>query len=194
MRCEVCDERYEIERIDFDYTGLAGLDGDAHRVILEHVEVLRCGCGDAPRLPNIEGLHHAIGLLLIREGSPLDGSAVRFLRKTMGLTQREFASAIEIDAQSLSDWEREKRIPKKPTRVSAAVQFLGHVLHREDLARNLSMELIADTLDRLAARGQGDFSRRETALSVDCKGRPPAWMISELRGDEARGPAVGGLE
>ena len=193
MNCETCGKPYEIGSRDFDYTRLAGLDEEKHQITLKAIEVLRCACGESPRIPNMDGLHYTIGLALIWEAAPLEGSAVRFLRKTIGMTQEGFAKAIEISAQYLSDWERGKELPTKPMRLAAALEYFEFLFRTEEAAKTISLDLVKETLSRMMARTREDAHRRKAAIQVDSKACPPAWMIAELSSDTADSRVGGGV-
>jgi transcriptional regulator with XRE-family HTH domain len=168
------------ERIDTQ--SKAGLDPEKHIIQLISIEVVRCKCGAAPRIPNIEGLHYTIGLSLIEDEAPLEGGSVRFLRRTLGMTQKEFASKFEMTPQHYSNWERDKTLPPKPVRIAAAVTFLEHLLKREGTPASMSIEDVAQTLAKFTTRTleRSSGSRTQASIAVDHDVCPPAWQIAEF--------------
>ena len=55
---------------------------------------------------DVDGLHRAIGRHLVMHRKGLSPKEVRFLRKTMDLTQAELAAKLGNDAQSVARWEK----------------------------------------------------------------------------------------
>lgn len=64
--------------------------------------------GRAFSIDNIDGLHLAIGRLLIREKKTLSGKEIRFLRHEMRLSQSRLATLLGVDEQSVARWEKEQ--------------------------------------------------------------------------------------
>ncbi|OJY72337.1 MAG: hypothetical protein BGP12_12435 [Rhodospirillales bacterium 70-18] len=60
------------------------------------------------RIPNIEGLAAAVALGRCFDPYELGGAEVRFLRRTLGYTQKELAGHLEIRPETLSRWEGRK--------------------------------------------------------------------------------------
>jgi len=69
-------------------------------------EIVSTKYGDAIRIHNIDGLHGAIGMYLIREKKRLDGSEIRFLRHEMALSQNILGKLLDKSAQSVARWEK----------------------------------------------------------------------------------------
>jgi DNA-binding transcriptional regulator YiaG len=55
---------------------------------------------------DVEGLHRAIGRHLVLHRKALAPKEIRFLRKTMDLTQSEMAAKLGNDTQSVARWEK----------------------------------------------------------------------------------------
>lgn len=55
---------------------------------------------------DVDGLHRAIGRHLVLHRKSLSPKEVRFLRKTMELTQAELAAKLGNDSQSIARWEK----------------------------------------------------------------------------------------
>jgi DNA-binding transcriptional regulator YiaG len=55
---------------------------------------------------DVDGLHRTIGRHLVMHRKGLAPKEVRFLRKTMDLTQAELAAKLGNDAQSVARWEK----------------------------------------------------------------------------------------
>jgi len=60
-------------------------------------------------IPNSEELAAAVALSLCFMPTRLLGAEVRFIRRVMGMTGQELASAVEMDPATLSRWENGKQ-------------------------------------------------------------------------------------
>lgn len=67
--------------------------------------------GPAVAIEDIEGLHTAISLDLLRQKTPLTGQQFRFLRKEQDLTQAELAAILGVTEQTVAVWEKQKQVP-----------------------------------------------------------------------------------
>ena len=185
MHCDKCERELKLVALkEFDYTERAGLDSKYHQVLLEGISGYECACGIAPVIPNMDGLHFMIGLSFIRDEEPIDGSGIRFMRKTLGMTQKALAEAIEVHEQTISKWERNEQIPERPVRVYAANVYLSHLLQREEIIKSMRMEYIAETIELLVSRNVPKPPSR-SRVSVKLDSTPPAWMIAELERTES---------
>lgn len=102
-------------------------DGEAHVVIKD-----------------IDGLHLAIGRHLVLSRKGLSPRELRFLRKTLDLSQAELAEKLGNTSQSIARWEKgEVEIP------GPAEKFLRAYF----LARNLSVPADLETLRVLIVEG-----------------------------------------
>ena len=74
-------------------------------VYLEGVQSKCEQCGEIEvTIPNVPGLHRAIGDHVIRYGS-LTPAELRFLRKSARLTQEQLANEMEINRSTINRWE-----------------------------------------------------------------------------------------
>src|SRR5689334_20296149 len=80
MKCKRCGASVEVTRENYDYSSV-GLP-----VTLCDVQVRSCReCGDrGAGIPNVEGLHRAIAMAVIRKPARFTGKEIRFLRKSWG--------------------------------------------------------------------------------------------------------------
>lgn len=62
--------------------------------------------GNGVTITDVDGLHRAIGYLLVRERKALSAKELRFLRKEMGLTQAELGLKIGQSDQQVARWEK----------------------------------------------------------------------------------------
>ncbi len=88
--------------IEYRYTE-CGLDN----VVIEGVSFVQDDKGETVvRIPNINGLHRAIAVAIVRRGMMMSGREMRFLRAEMGMTQAELAEMIHREPLTISRWER----------------------------------------------------------------------------------------
>ena len=78
--------------------------------------VKRTPYGEAISIRDLEGLHRYIGSVIARQPG-LSGPELRFLRKEMGMSQRELAEFVGTSEQNVSLWERRGRVPQAPDRI-----------------------------------------------------------------------------
>jgi DNA-binding transcriptional regulator YiaG len=98
--CSVCGASAPVSKgkFRFDQIGLP--------VILNNIYLVRCDCGNTdPIIGNVNDLMDVIARALVSKHLPLTGHEVRFLRKYLGKSAKEFAAGIGIDPSTLSRWE-----------------------------------------------------------------------------------------
>jgi putative transcriptional regulator len=87
---------------------------------------------DAPggrqvKIKDIDGLHEAIGRMLVAEKKNLHGKEIRFLRHEMLMSQATLAHLLEVDEQTLARWEKGR------TEVPKSAEALIRFLYREHI-------------------------------------------------------------
>ncbi|MEB2514817.1 MULTISPECIES: helix-turn-helix domain-containing protein [unclassified Pseudomonas] len=86
----------------FNYTG-SGLDG----IFLKNgYKIVESSYGQGVIIEDIEGLHRAIAIDIIRQKTPMTGNQFRFLRKEQDLVQEEMAALLRVDVQTIANWEK----------------------------------------------------------------------------------------
>jgi putative zinc finger/helix-turn-helix YgiT family protein len=108
MQCVSCGMKSMHKRQLSSYEYLeSGLRG----VFLQGVTLHECkNCGEEEvSIPAIEALHCAIANALASKDQRLQPSEVRFLRKYLGLSGRDFASLLRVTPETVSRWENPKR-------------------------------------------------------------------------------------
>ena len=60
-------------------------------------------------VPDLEGLVAAVAVARAFLPVELTGSEVRFMRKVIGMSAKDFAEALKLDPASLSRWENNKQ-------------------------------------------------------------------------------------
>jgi len=106
----------------------------------EYVDTPR---GRAVKIRNIDGLHKAIGLMLVHEKKNLSGKEFRFLRHEMNMTQLDLAAILRVDVQSIARWEKGQT--KRP--IDGPAQGLLRIMYQQYVTGD---ERITDPIKRLA--------------------------------------------
>jgi len=96
-------------------------------------------CGEEiVTIPNIKGLHHAIGRSLVCQEEMLAGNEARFLRKELKMKSKDMAAALSMKPETYSRWENEKQeISSTCDKELRLIYILnvteeeGRVLHRD---------------------------------------------------------------
>lgn len=103
MKCRECRDGELETRIGEHVYVESGLPN----VVLENVELRHCPkCGaNTVAIPRIEALHRAIARALAHQTARLEGVEVRFLRKYLGLSGRDFAKVMAVTPETVSRWE-----------------------------------------------------------------------------------------
>ena len=88
------------EHVRYDASGLPG-------VTLVGVEVSRCAhCGEYEvAIPRIADLHRVMAHAVVRKSSRLTPAEIRFLRRSLGWSGRDFGDHMGATAETVSRWE-----------------------------------------------------------------------------------------
>jgi len=108
MKCDVCQKgEIRIKRQQTYHYKECGLDN----VYLLNLEFRACdSCGNkAPRLTRMPELHATIARAVALQPCPLRGQDIRFLRKQLGFSAKEWATFLRTDASTLSRWENDQQ-------------------------------------------------------------------------------------
>lgn len=103
MKCDICQGNIVTKtRQPYHYTE-CGLDN----VYLKNVEVRVCSsCKEKSlRIAGITELHATIARAVAMQPCPLRGQDIRFLRKQLGYSQKQWATFLRTDVSTLSRWE-----------------------------------------------------------------------------------------
>lgn len=103
MKCDICQGKITTKTLPVYHYTECGLDN----VYLKNVEVRVCSnCKEkSPRIARITQLHATIARAVAMQPCPLRGQDVRFLRKQLGYSQKEWATFLRTDVSTLSRWE-----------------------------------------------------------------------------------------
>jgi len=113
--------------------------------------------GKGISIHDTEGLHNAIGELLVNAPKPLSGAELRFLRLELELTQRNLAAMLGSEEQTVRRWEkaRTKAIPGPADR-------LLRVLYTEYRQGDGSVRRMIDRLADLDKVEHAEFRLHDT--------------------------------
>jgi putative zinc finger/helix-turn-helix YgiT family protein len=105
MKCHECGGELTITRGRHHYTA-SGLPN----VYLEGVETRACpACGTSEvAIPRVALLHRVIALDVARSTARLTGAEIRFLRKHLGWSGRDFARIFGVAPETVSRWENDR--------------------------------------------------------------------------------------
>ena len=103
MKCDICQGKIVTKTRKTYHYKECGLDN----VYLKNVAVRICSsCNEeSVRIPRIIELHATIARAVAMQPCPLRGQDVRFLRKQLGYSAREWATFLRTDVSTLSRWE-----------------------------------------------------------------------------------------
>ncbi|MEL6448381.1 MAG: helix-turn-helix domain-containing protein [Pseudomonadota bacterium] len=80
------------------------------------------------RVHNVEGLLEAIGIFLATRKKELVGQELRYLRKHIGMTQKELGGYVRLTSQQVARWEKDQCKAQGSAEAIVRVLFLEHVL------------------------------------------------------------------
>lgn len=102
-QCDICGGATTVKRDQCYHYKSCGLDN----VYLKNIGTRVCdNCGViTPILPRISLLHATIACAIALQPYPLSGADIRYLRKQLGLSARQWAVLLRIDSATLSRWE-----------------------------------------------------------------------------------------
>jgi DNA-binding transcriptional regulator YiaG len=98
--------------------------------------------GPGTSITDLDGLHRAIGLWLVRRPAPLDGAALRFIRRDLDATQPDLARRLGVEEQALRRWEKVRTRP-----LHGAVDRLLRGLYSEWLGLNEPISSLVGRID-----------------------------------------------
>lgn len=104
MFCPNCGLKMRQTKGNYHYT-----ESGLSNVVLIGVTISACSCGEKiPVISNIEGLHKAIAMGIVKSKTLLTGEGIRFVRKEMQLKAVELAKLLSVNKVSISRWESGK--------------------------------------------------------------------------------------
>ncbi len=100
--CRACELQSRRQHHRYSESGLP-------HVVLQDVEVRRCPecASEFVSIPRIAQLHRAIALALITKRERLTPAEIRYLRKSLGWSQADFAKQLHVEPETANRWESE---------------------------------------------------------------------------------------
>lgn len=169
-RCTECGEPQHCEHrtVDYPESGLGNVQ-------LANLPVWICSNGhEEVEVPAVTQLHELIAQMIVRKPAQLTGAEIKFLRRRVDMSAREFAAKIGLTPVALSRFENAKRRPTRRLdlliRLSAAALIAGR--DRRPFPADL-----APLLDALEAWDIGSHRVRH----VDAASPDHEWEEDEAR-------------
>jgi DNA-binding transcriptional regulator YiaG len=102
-QCNNCGNKTSVTTGDYAFYEI-GLP-----LMLRNVDLLKCEACETvdPIIPDMNGLMHAAAFAVVSRPCKLHGYEIRFLRKYVGMSGREFSKLLDIDPTTLSKWEND---------------------------------------------------------------------------------------
>ncbi|MGE3623707.1 MAG: hypothetical protein AB7H77_07550 [Bdellovibrionales bacterium] len=95
--------------------------------LLSGFERIKDEDGESIIIHDMDGLHKAIALRLIRGQKVLSGKEIRYLRTYMDLSQSSLGKLLGCDSQSIARYEKEQSVIPSPTDRLLRMIMLGHI-------------------------------------------------------------------
>lgn len=150
MKCETCHRALKRKRVDeYNYK-----ESGVPNVLLMDIDVLECpACGDrSPLIPSISVLHAAMAEAFALKPSILNGSELRFIRKELKLSAKEFAHLLGVDHSTVSRWENNKKNLGRPNDRLVRLFYFRYIEEKGKASGNRHiLEDIAETDARPAS-------------------------------------------
>ena len=108
MKCRKCGQDYMESTGDYHFKS-SRLDN----AYIQDANLIHCGCGVGLKIRAMGSVLDELGNAVINKPGPLNGQEIRYLRKNVGLSAREFAKMLEVNHTTLSKWEN-GRAPGRP--------------------------------------------------------------------------------
>ncbi|MDQ7797886.1 MAG: type II toxin-antitoxin system MqsA family antitoxin [Candidatus Edwardsbacteria bacterium] len=105
MKCPSCRSEMVKRKGNYLYT-----ESGLNRITLNNVEICNCKkCGEQTvSIPKIEELHRVIAFAVIKKKERLSAEEIRFLRKYLGWSGKDFAEYMGVAPETVSRWENDK--------------------------------------------------------------------------------------
>lgn len=102
--CSNCGEAAATRRMSYRF------DDMGVPILLQNIEVIECPhCGTTdPIIPNMDGLMKVLASAILRNPCKLNGREIRYLRKYVNKSAREFARYLNVDHTHLSKLENDR--------------------------------------------------------------------------------------
>lgn len=114
----------------------SGLDN----VHIENIPIYKCTCGESyPSIFRIGRLNELIAKELLKKNSLLNGSEIKFLRKNIYFSSKDFASELGVGKTTLSKWENEhQRHSEQNDRLVRTIYMIHKGIKKREAQKILS--------------------------------------------------------
>lgn len=110
IKCSECGKSMQRKVGKYKY-----LESGLNNVFLENVDLYQCGCGTSyASIFRVPRLNELIAKTILKKRALLSGKEIRFLRKHVHVSSRDFAKMLHIDKTTLPKWEGGSQRQSKP--------------------------------------------------------------------------------
>jgi len=114
--------------------------------------------GDGASIENVDGLHAAIGDMIVSATGPLSGEQIKFLRHELGCSQKRIGALLDVDSQTVARWEKDQ------TAISGPADRLIRSYYKQKISGNVD---VANVLEHLADADAADRVDRHHLQNSD---------------------------
>jgi putative transcriptional regulator len=137
FKCIECGESTK-RRIDSYQYLESGLDN----VFLQNIPIYECNCGAKyPSIFRVSYLNELIGETLLEKQSLLSGKEIKFLRKNLYLSSKDYAKALGVGTTTISKWENEKQRHSDTNDRLIRAMYLIYKGFKNDVAQKILRKL-----------------------------------------------------
>jgi putative transcriptional regulator len=165
-RCGECGEPMQRKARSIPYPE-SGLDN----VVLRNVPVWECANGHQDvQIPDAVQLHQLLAEIIVTQATPLRGREVRFLRKHLGYSARDFSALVGMNHVHLSRLENDKR--QMPRKFEVLIRLFGAQALAERSNRPFPLPLIKVLEELEAGLDIGDRELEHVDVSRGRRSEP----------------------
>jgi putative transcriptional regulator len=171
-RCAACGRPMEMRRSDVDYP-----ESGLSNVQLMNVPVWTCEDGHREiEIPATEELHDLLAELIVRKPGPLSASEVRFVRRQLKLSAKDFGARIGLSQVHVSRIENGKRRVPRATNLLLRLFFAQQLASRRNRPFPRELEPVLDQLEQLL--DVGEHRLKHLDLRPSTPGPTNEWQIA----------------
>jgi putative transcriptional regulator len=109
--------------------------------LLNGFKSIKTSRGKSVSISDMDGLHRAIGLLLVTSKKDLSGEEVRFLRHEILLSQSALSRLLGVSEQAVRRWENGKATMPKPSESLLRLLYREHIHNRDGKISTMLREI-----------------------------------------------------
>lgn len=109
--------------------------------LLNGYKVIETARGRSVSVTDMDGLHRAIGLLLVTSKKDLSGEEIRFLRHELLMSQSTLGRLLGVSEQAIRRWENGKINIPKPSESLLRLLYREHIHDREGMISSILKEI-----------------------------------------------------